>query len=108
MIYEITCLMLSERTPKYSFDFCCKCKHRTTCYPGPSALHTECYENHGDAFQEEQAASAPFNPYECADCRAAMKHSYSDATTPGFFYDRCEKHHEAAPAPERDAGKEQQ
>ena len=33
-----------------------------------------------------------FNPYSCADCRAAMKHAYSDATTPGFFYDRCEKH----------------
>ena len=28
----------------------------------------------------------------CADCQAAMKHAYSDATTPGFFYDRCEKH----------------
>jgi hypothetical protein len=28
----------------------------------------------------------------CADCREAKRHAYSDATTPGFFYDRCEKH----------------
>ena len=32
------------------------------------------------------------NPYGCPDCREAMKHAYSDKTTPGFFYDRCEKH----------------
>ncbi len=34
----------------------------------------------------------PFNPYDCPDCCAEMRHAYSDATTPGFFYDRCEKH----------------
>jgi hypothetical protein len=28
----------------------------------------------------------------CADCREAMRHAYSGATTSGFFYDRCEKH----------------
>jgi hypothetical protein len=28
----------------------------------------------------------------CADCREAMRHAYSDATTPGFFFDRCDKH----------------
>lgn len=28
----------------------------------------------------------------CPDCRKAAKHAYSDATTPGFFYDTCEKH----------------
>ncbi|HTF63897.1 MAG TPA: hypothetical protein VK638_14505 [Edaphobacter sp.] len=27
----------------------------------------------------------------CAECREAMRHAYSDATTPGFFNDRCEK-----------------
>lgn len=37
-------------------------------------------------------SDAAFNPYECPDCCEAMKHAYSDATTPGFFYDRCEKH----------------
>jgi hypothetical protein len=28
----------------------------------------------------------------CPDCREAMRHAYSDATSPGFFQDRCEKH----------------
>jgi hypothetical protein len=32
----------------------------------------------------------------CADCREAMRHAYSDATTPGFFYDRCERHRKPA------------
>jgi hypothetical protein len=32
----------------------------------------------------------------CAECRVAMRHGYSDATTPGFFNDRCEKHHKPA------------
>ena len=41
---------------------------------------------------ELDAQDQPFNPYDCPDCREAMKHAYSDATTPGFFYDRCEKH----------------
>jgi hypothetical protein len=29
---------------------------------------------------------------QCEDCRAAKKHAYSDATTPGFFYPFCMKH----------------
>lgn len=29
---------------------------------------------------------------DCADCQAAKKHAYSDATTPGFFYTECTKH----------------
>jgi hypothetical protein len=32
----------------------------------------------------------------CADCREAMRHAYSDATTPGFFYEHCEKHRNPA------------
>jgi hypothetical protein len=32
----------------------------------------------------------------CAECRAAMRHAYSDATTPGFFYGRCERHRKPA------------
>lgn len=28
----------------------------------------------------------------CTDCEAAARHANSDATTPGFFYDKCEKH----------------
>jgi hypothetical protein len=30
----------------------------------------------------------------CADCDACARHAYSDATTPGFFFDKCEKHRE--------------
>lgn len=41
---------------------------------------------------ELDAENQPFNPYDCPDCCAAMKYAYSDATTPGFFYDRCKKH----------------
>lgn len=29
---------------------------------------------------------------DCQDCRKAAAHAYSDATTPGFFYTKCEKH----------------
>ena len=28
----------------------------------------------------------------CLDCERAVRHSYSDATTPGFFHDKCAKH----------------
>lgn len=28
----------------------------------------------------------------CEDCKACARHAYSDATTPGFFYDKCERH----------------
>jgi phosphosulfolactate phosphohydrolase-like enzyme len=28
----------------------------------------------------------------CPACRAAARHAFSDATTPGFFYDKCERH----------------
>jgi hypothetical protein len=28
----------------------------------------------------------------CEDCKAAKRHAYSDATTPGFFSPYCEKH----------------
>jgi hypothetical protein len=41
---------------------------------------------------ESRVRSAPAQPEPCLDCDAAAKHSYSDATTPGFFYDKCEKH----------------
>ena len=38
----------------------------------------------------------------CEDCNAAMRLAYSDATTPGFFPDKCEKHRvqETVVAPE--------
>lgn len=29
---------------------------------------------------------------DCTDCLDAARLAYSDATTPGFFHDRCEKH----------------
>jgi hypothetical protein len=32
----------------------------------------------------------------CTDCHEAMRHAYSDATTPGLFNDRCEKHRKPA------------
>lgn len=28
----------------------------------------------------------------CKDCDDCARHAYSDATTPGFFYDKCERH----------------
>ena len=28
----------------------------------------------------------------CFDCEQAAKLAYSDSTTPGFLYDRCERH----------------
>jgi hypothetical protein len=28
----------------------------------------------------------------CEDCAKAAKHAYSDATTPGFFPDKCPRH----------------
>ena len=37
----------------------------------------------------------------CADCDAAAKHAYSDATTPGFFSDKCSKHRAVASSPDR-------
>jgi hypothetical protein len=41
--------------------------------------------------------------YFCADCIEAVKHAYSDATTPGFFHDKCSKHRE-----EKNANQENQ
>jgi len=35
----------------------------------------------------------------CLDCEKAAKHSYSDETTAGFFYDKCEKHRAAPEQP---------
>ena len=28
----------------------------------------------------------------CSDCNAAARHANSDATTPGFFHSKCERH----------------
>jgi hypothetical protein len=28
----------------------------------------------------------------CPECARCATHSYSDATTPGFFFDKCERH----------------
>jgi hypothetical protein len=41
---------------------------------------------------DSDVTQVAFNPYDCPDCCAAIENAYSDATTPGFFYDRCEKH----------------
>ena len=38
-----------------------------------------------DSAKEKQGAS-------CKDCEEAAKHAASDATTPGFFHDKCAKH----------------
>lgn len=35
-------------------------------------------------------------PERCKDCDDCARHAYSDATTPGFFYDKCEKHRKPA------------
>ena len=35
----------------------------------------------------------------CKDCDDCARHAYSDATTPGFFYDKCEKHRLTPAAP---------
>lgn len=32
----------------------------------------------------------------CKDCDDCKRHAYSDAITPGFFYDTCEKHRRGA------------
>ena len=34
-------------------------------------------------------------PATCPDCDKAASHAYSDATTPGFFFNKCAKHREA-------------
>ena len=39
----------------------------------------------------------PYCVEACPDCAEAKRHSYSDATTPGFFYDRCLKHRAQKP-----------
>lgn len=31
-------------------------------------------------------------PGRCADCDDCARHAYSDSTSAGFFYDKCEKH----------------
>ena len=47
---------------------------------------------------EAHAAQASVAP-PCADCDECARHAYSDATTPGFFYSKCEKHRQASVAP---------
>jgi hypothetical protein len=45
----------------------------------------------------------------CADCKAAKRHAYSDATTPGFFNNRCVKHQgRIGTTPEEIAAKHEQ
>lgn len=41
----------------------------------------------------QKAQGAPVDqPERCAECDACARHAYSDATTPGFFFDKCERH----------------
>jgi hypothetical protein len=42
-------------------------------------------------FGDEYAATIT----ACEECDRAARHAYSDATTPGFFHDKCEKHRQA-------------
>ena len=39
-----------------------------------------------------QAFPRAFEAQSCPDCIEATKLAYSDTTTPGFYYDKCEKH----------------
>lgn len=59
----------------------------------------------GDTYTREQvqdlvaAFNAAFNfieecPQPCPDCDDCARDAYSDATTAGFFYGKCEKHRE--------------
>jgi len=47
---------------------------------------------HWRGFLEAVLATAPPEQAGCPDCDEAAKHAYSDATTPGFFYSKCERH----------------
>src|SRR6516225_9605846 len=38
------------------------------------------------------ALAAPASETACPACAEAARHANSDATTPGFFYDKCEMH----------------
>jgi hypothetical protein len=38
-----------------------------------------------------------FERQTCEDCKAALRHANSDATTPGFFHTECPKHRTEAP-----------
>lgn len=46
---------------------------------------------HATAFYEKFAATPAPRP-ACKDCAANARAAYSDATTAGFMYDKCEKH----------------
>ena len=40
----------------------------------------------------EEIRSIDLAALDCEDCKECARHAYSDATTPGFFFDKCEKH----------------
>ena len=41
----------------------------------------------------ETTAAVQSNPDgPCEDCRAAARLAFSDATTPGFYFSKCERH----------------
>lgn len=46
----------------------------------------------GTYYQDIDGEHLPELP--CPECQECKRHAYSDATTPGFFYDKCEKHRE--------------
>lgn len=60
---------------------------------GHAGMHRFSWDN-GQMAAHENAGQAA-----CPDCEAAAKHANSDATTPGFFHDKCERHRTAAVAP---------
>ena len=43
-------------------------------------------------------AGLPSATERCLDCDECAKHAYSDASTPGFFSDKCSKHRKASAA----------
>lgn len=54
------------------------------------------YCSNGSTHISAMKALASIPKERCLDCEACAKHAYSDATTPGFFYDKCEKHRSAS------------
>jgi len=53
-----------------------------------------------EAVKDWLRASRAAGEQSCPDCERAAKHAHSDATTPGFFHDKCQKHRTAS-APSR-------
>lgn len=66
------------------------------------ARHEWTFANFGriclDPFHTSLPTAEPIDNDQCTDCDNAARYAYSDATTPGFFSPKCEKHRELAKA----------